>query len=109
MDVDVVERFARSLFPLKEIHFFELRGNRNMSITFDTRDNMIRALRNAETAAPIFLVEEDSLTLLCDRDNFETIMYMMVVSEATKSWIGKFSEKVEKEREDEKDDGSTPT
>ena len=102
MREDVVERYARSMFPgILEINFYELRGNRNMSLVFDSDDNIFRALRNAETAAPIFIVEEDSKTLFADRDVFETIMYMMLVKESTDSWIAKFSKEIEKEREEE--------
>jgi hypothetical protein len=108
MNEDVVERYARSMFPgILEINFYELRGNRNISIVFNSMDDVIKALRNAETAAPIFVLEEDTKTLFVDRDVFETIMYMMLVKESTDSWIAKFSEEVNKIREEEErdDDG----
>lgn len=104
MKEDVVERFARSMFPgILEVNFYELRGNRNLSLVFDSMDNIVRALRNAESASPIFVLEEDNKTLFADRDVFETIMYMMLVKESTDSWIAKFSKQIADEREEDEE------
>ncbi len=109
MHADVVERYIRSLFPgVEEVNFFELRGNRNLSIVFINKESMMQALKNAESGSLIFVIEDDNNTLFADRDAFETIMYMMLVKESTDSWIAKFAEKVAEENEkNDQDDGTS--
>lgn len=47
----------------------------------------------------MFLVDDEKLILTCDRDNYETAMYMTAAQMAMNGWLAEFSRKVDIERE----------
>jgi len=116
MRKEVIENFTRSFFVgVVEISYFEMRGKRNIKISFNSLDDMKMSFKRAREARAneLFLIDEDQLTFMADRDDYETAIYMTAVKGATEAWTMRFQEEAKERREalsnesDEDSDDST--
>lgn len=104
MNEEVIRNFASSYFTgLKDVRFGVMGDKRMMSLIFSDNDSYMDAivkLRKGNILG-IFIQDEENCVLNCDRDHFETAMYMTASQMAINGWLAEFSRKVEVEREAE--------
>lgn len=106
MRPEVIESFTRSFFVgVVDIKYFEIRKRRNIKVFFHSKKDMLDSLNRAReaNAQGLFLANEDNLTLMADRDNFETAMYLTASKGAMEAWSIKLEQQVMLEREAEEE------
>lgn len=102
MNEEVVKNFAFSYFQgLKNVYFSKFGEERIMTFEFVDEECFHLGLGKLrkDNVLDMFWVDDEKLILTCDRDNYETAMYMTAAQMAMNGWLAEFSRKVDIERE----------
>jgi hypothetical protein len=103
----VIENFTKGFFVgVVGVSFFEMGGQKNIQITFSSKDDMVASFHRAKDRyiADLFVIDMDNKTWMGNRDYYETAMYMTAVVGATDAWSQEFERRVKEEREEEENE-----